>query len=380
MQRQPIKIPVNDLGRYMLRMQEPLLKCAREVIAGAHYVLGAKVREFESLFANYCGVAHCIGVANGTEALELALRGIDLGKDDYVVVAANAAMYGTTAVLAVGAKPVFADVDPDTALLGLSGISRAVANSPARPKAVIVTHLYGRAAPMAEIMEYAQQAGVKVIEDCAQAHGARLTDGRRVGSVGDIGTFSFYPTKNLGAIGDGGALTCNDDKLSQRIRQLRQYGWSAKYDNALAGGRNSRLDELQAAFLCVLIDDLDTRNARRRAIANRYSREISNPGIRLPREGGEEYVAHLYVIQCRDREQLQDHLAAHGIGSDVHYPIPDYRQAMHGGDYSTVCLPATELLSESVLTLPCFPELDDDEIDAVIAACNNWRDISKAVS
>ncbi|MCY7353811.1 MAG: DegT/DnrJ/EryC1/StrS family aminotransferase [Lysobacter sp.] len=365
-------IPVNDLKRYAAESAGSLTECAVEVLRSGHYVLGPWVNAFESTFADYCAVEHCISVANGTDALELALRAAGIVPGDAVVVAANAAMYGTTAVLAIGADPIFADVVEATALLTADTIRQAIGEATKAPRALIVTHLYGRLADMPEIIEVAKTAGMLLIEDCAQAHGAIGVDGRRAGAYGDIATFSFYPTKNLGALGDGGAVTTNDDCIADRVRKLRQYGWSSKYCNALEGGRNSRLDELQAAFLCRLLPDLERRNKRRREIANRYSLEIRNPGIATPPTAGAEYVAHLYVVTAVRRDALRAHLSSSGVGTDVQYPTPDYRQVMHGDRFARVFLPATEILCGQVLTLPCFPEMFDAEIDAVIAACNAW--------
>ncbi|MDQ3039396.1 MAG: DegT/DnrJ/EryC1/StrS family aminotransferase [Pseudomonadota bacterium] len=365
-------IPVNDLARLAAEFSGPLTERAAQVLGSGHYVLGPWVTRFEQAFAGYCGVDHCIGVANGTDALELALRALGVGPGSTVAVAANAAMYGTTAVLAVGAEPLFVDVDPVTGLMTAEGLQAADVDRDAPPVAVIVTHLYGRMAHMPALLAYARSRGIAVVEDCAQAHGATDAAGRKAGSYGDLATFSFYPTKNLGAIGDGGALTAGNTELATRVRQLRQYGWSSKYTNTLPGGRNSRLDELQAAFLCTLLPVLDARNARRRDIANRYSREIVHPAVQVPPAAGADYVAHLYVVQSPARAALSAHLRTCGIGSDIHYPTPDYRQPVHGGRFDAVSLPVTEALCEQVLTLPCFPEMHDAEVDQVIAACNGW--------
>ena len=260
-------VPVNDLARWADEVSTELADCAAQVLRSGHYVLGPWVNRFEQQFGQYCGVDHCVGVGNGTDALELGLRALGVSPGDTVAVAANAAMYGTTAVLATGAAPAFVDVDPATGLMRGSDLA-AYARNKAPPAAVIVTHLYGRLAPIAELLDVARDLGVAVIEDCAQAHGCSGPDGRKAGAFGDLATFSFYPTKNLGAVGDGGAVVTSDSEIALRVRQLRQYGWSSKYTNTLRGGRNTRLDELQAAFLCRLLPRLDERNARRRAIAN----------------------------------------------------------------------------------------------------------------
>lgn len=363
-------VPVNALDRHIAPLADELTRTSIAVIASGYYVLGPHVKAFEKEFAEYCGTSDCIGVANGTEALELGLRSIGITPGKRVAVVANAAMYGTTAVLACGAEPVFVDIDPDTHTLDAASLEAKLDVSPI--DAVIVTHLYGRLADMDAILELADEHGFTVFEDCAQAHGARNASGRRAGSFGKAASFSFYPTKNLGAIGDGGAVVTNDPGVAGTVRKLRQYGWTSKYHNELPGGRNSRLDELQAAFLRVMLPHLDGWNTRRRNIANRYSREIHNERIRVPTVGGEEYVAHLYVVETSDRTDLQRHLTDAGIGSDVHYPVGDHHQPLFGNRYIDTHLPATEAACENVLTLPCFPELTDQEVTRVIEACNRW--------
>lgn len=363
-------VPLNDPARLVASLDGLLERTAADVVASGRYVLGPRVEAFEAAFAAYCGTPHCVGVANGTDAVELALRGCGIAAGDGVVVVANAAMYATTAVLAIGAVPVFADID-DAGLMDADTLGDALARASTPPRAVVATHLYGRMADMPSILEVAQRHGLKVVEDCAQAHGAHI-DGRRAGAWGDASAFSFYPTKNLGALGDAGAVLTADHAIAGRVRQLRQYGWSGKYVNALAGGRNSRLDELQAALLLALLPGLDARNARRRAVATRYSREIVHPCIDVPAIDGERDVAHLYAVRSARRDALAAHLAASGVAAAVHYPVPDHRQPSIADRYADVALPATDAWCAGVLTLPCFPELRDDEADAVIAACNAW--------
>ena len=365
-------VPINDLARYADEVCGPLGEEAARVLKSGYYVLGPGVREFEERFAAYCGVQHCIGVGNGTDALEIALRAVGVQSKDRVLVAANAAMYGTSAVLAVGAEPVFVDVSASGAHLEPDAVEAVLETLGAAPAAVIVTHLYGRLAPMNAMVELCSSKGIAVIEDCAQAHGATGDDGAKAGSYGDAATFSFYPTKNLGAVGDGGAITCADDHIAARARQLRQYGWSSKYNNELAGGRNSRLDELQAAFLLTLLPDLDRRNGARREIANRYSREIVHPAIKVPAAAGGDFVAHLYVVRSTRRDELADHLRSSGISCEVHYPISDHLQPCHQGRFEHYVLPETQAWCSEALTLPCFPELTPEEVERVIAACNSW--------
>ncbi len=363
-------IPVNSLLRHIAPIQDELTAAAAAVVRSGYFVLGPRVSAFEQEFAAYCGVKHCIGVANGTDALELSLKAIGVSAGDSVVVAANAAMYGTSAVLACSANPVFVDTLTETATLSPEALKSALERTSV--KAVIVTHLYGRLADMDAICAICDAHGVAVVEDCAQAHGARDAKGKLAGSFGSVASFSFYPTKNLGALGDGGAVATSDPLIAEAVRKLRQYGWTQKYTNGLAGGRNSRLDEIQARMLSLMLPLLDGWNSRRREIANRYSHGIINPLIRTPKPGGDEYVGHLYVVRCDDRDSLRRHLTAAGIQSDIHYPLPDHRQPVFAGAYDSLSLPNTEADAATVLTLPCFPELDDSEADRVIEACNQF--------
>jgi dTDP-4-amino-4,6-dideoxygalactose transaminase len=257
-----------------------------------------------------------------------------------------------------------ATLDPDA-------LERALGDD-ASIRAVVATHLYGRLARMVPLLGACRARGIAVVEDCAQAHGARGADGRRAGAYGDAAAFSFYPTKNLGALGDGGAVVSNDDAIADRVRALRQYGWERKYRNTLPGGRNSRLDELQARMLSLMLPRLDGWNARRRAIAARYTREIRHRDIRVAPAGGEDFVAHLYVVHSERRDALRAHLADAGIETEVHFPVPDHHQPCHGGRHAAVPLPVTERHARTALTLPCFPELGDDEATLVIDACNRF--------
>ncbi len=337
----------------------------REVVESQRYVLGPCVQAFETEFAAYVGVPHALGVANGTDALTIALRGLGVGPGHRVLTVANAGFYSSTAIRAVGAEPVYADVDAATLDMSPVELSQALAGPSLG--AVVVTHLYGQMADMPTIAAMCRAARVPLVEDCAQAHGARH-DGRLAGSWGDVGCFSFYPTKNLGALGDGGALVTADDALADRLRALRQYGWGAKYEVVRAGGCNSRLDELQAAVLSAKLPLLDEVNARRRAIAARYGAAFAHLPLQAPGAGAEDYVAHLYVVRSAQREALRAHLGAHGIASDVHYPIADHQQPVQAPAYAGVRLPVTESACAQVLTLPCFPGMTDEQVDRVIAA------------
>ncbi len=361
-------IAINDLARNHLPHQEELRDACLRVLASGWYVLGHEVARFERDFAAYCGTNHCVGVANGTDALEIALRAIEIKPGDKVLTTANSGMYATIAITACGAEPVFVDVDPLTMNMAPDALRMVFGM---KPRAVIVPHLYGRMAEIEAITRASHQAGVFVIEDCAQAHGARR-EAKHVGSIGDIGCFSFYPTKNLGALGDGGAIVTDNAQWAERIRQLRQYGWSSKYRCELTGGCNSRLDELQAAVLAVKLPWLDTQNAARRKIANHYHQGIANPNIIAPRRESESDVVHLYVIRSSHRAQLISHLTEAGVQTDIHYPLPDYRQPVFGERFAEVHLPTTELLANEILTLPCHPALSEEEISHVIDACNRF--------
>ena len=362
-----MQVPLNDLRRVHAPHASAFRSAYERVFSRGAWVLGDEVRAFEQEFAAYCGARECIGVANGSDALEIALRAAGVAPGDRVATVANAAMYATLAIRAIGATPVYVDVDDAT--LTMSPASLRALDSLAM-RAIVVTHLYGRLADITSIAANARERGAALIEDCAQAHGARR-NGTRAGAFGTLATFSFYPTKNLGALGDGGAITTNDAGVADAVRELRQYGWRGKYRVDRAGGRNSRLDELQAAFLRARLPSLDDENARRREIVDGYARHIHHPGIRPLPPAGEDNVAHLAVVRAGDRETLRAHLSAHGVSSDVHYPIPDHRQLIMEGSRDS--LPITERACDEVLSLPCFPGMTEAEAAVVIQACNAWR-------
>ena len=362
-------IALNDLARNHQACLEELRDASDRVISSGWYVLGNETARFEGSFANYCGAGHCVGVANGTDAIEIALRAAGVGPGDRVITTANAGMYTSIAINACAAEPVFVVVDPATMNMAPDSLRAALG---LQPRVVIVTHLYGRMAAVEELAGAARDAGAIVIEDCAQAHGARR-GGRHAGTFGNIGCFSFYPTKNLGALGDGGALVTNDAALADRARQLRQYGWARKYHCEISGGRNSRLDEIQAALLSVKLGWLDRQNAARRQVAWRYFDGIHNPHITTQRRDDEADVVHLYVVRTPHRAQLAAHLSACGVQTDIHYPLPDHRQPVFASRFAAVHLPATEALANEVLTLPCHPALSEEEIAHVIDACNRFR-------
>lgn len=363
------RIAVNDLRRHAITTEATVRTSAERVLSSGWYVLGKEVEAFEREFAEYCGVGHCVGVASGTDAIELGLRALGVGRGSRVATVANAGFYTTTALMALGAEPVFVDVERETKLMDLAHLKQILGETTL--DAVVVTHLFGLLHDMEPVLDLTARAGVPVFEDCAQAHGARR-GGRAAGSFGAAASFSFYPTKNLGALGDGGAVVTGSADVAQSVRRLRQYGWGSRYRAEIKGGRNSRLDEMQAAILRAKLPLLDGWNRRRRDIATRYSREIGNPRVDRPPVHGEEYVGHLYVVVSDDREALRAHLAEASILTDVHYPLPDHRQpvlAAHGGRTG---LPVTDDLSAAILTLPCYPELSDEEVTRVISRVNSW--------
>lgn len=360
---------INDLCRHTQPLQARLNEAATRVIESGWFVLGKEVAVFENEFANYCGTTYCVSLANGTDALELALRALKIGEGNAVLTVANAGMYSSTAIFATGALPVYVDVSSDTLLLDVEKLTHVLEQH--QVDAIIVTHLYGLLANIEEVLRVAQLYDIPVVEDCAQAHGASL-QGKKAGSFGDIASFSFYPTKNLGALGDGGAVTTSRKDLADNIKKLRQYGWENKYHTVLPGGFNSRLDEMQAAILLVKLPFLDQWNARRRSIAARYTNGIANPKVITQKIYGTEYVAHLYVIRTAERELLKQYLAEASVPSDAHYPVPDYAQAAYSHLFVGMRLAVTESACAEVLTLPCFPEMTDIEVDTIIARINSW--------
>lgn len=366
------RILVNDLGPRYRRYRQDLVDAITGVIDSGWVVQGPQLRDFENAFARYLGVGHCIGVGNGTDAIEIGLRALGVGPGDPVATVANAGMYASHAIYAIGAQPIFMDVDPLSACVTLSGVQSAIAGG---ARVVIITHLYGRVVPESiEIARYCQGSNVRLFEDCAQAHGAMIA-GQRAGSIGNAASFSFYPTKNLGALGDGGAVVTSDTAMAERIKQLRQYGWTSKYAVGLSGGRNSRLDEVQAAILIKLLHHLDRENTRRRSIAQRYRTGISNSAIQLPvppTNDSAEDVCHLFVARCALRDQFRAYLQGCGIATEIHYPIPDHQQAPYSKQFTNISLPVTDRLAREVVTLPCYPDLHDEDIDYIIEAINAW--------
>jgi dTDP-4-amino-4,6-dideoxygalactose transaminase len=357
----------NDLKTINNIYELEIEQAIKRVLTSGWYILGSEVRAFEEEFADYCNVQNCIGLGNGTDALELALRSLDIGNNDEVITVANAGMYSTIAINMAGAKPVFADIDHQTLTMSANSLKEVI--SP-KTRAIIITHLYGQMADMPKLMSIASSNNIPIIEDCAQAHGAVITD-KKAGSFGIMGCFSFYPTKNLGAIGDGGAIITNDAGLAKKIRHLRQYGWTSKYQVEIPGGRNSRLDEIQAAILRVKLPYLDKQNQLRRDIAIKYNNAFAKYPILLPKKVDASYVAHLYVIRSDRRDFLKQKLLEQKISAEIHYPIPDYQQKIFGSKYQNIALANTETACKQILTLPCYPGMSDQAINQVISVVSN---------
>lgn len=360
-----MRIPVNDLQRQALSIEGELNTAVSRVIRSGRYVGGPELEAFEQAFARACSRRYCIGVGNGYDAIEIGLRGLGIGAGDEVVTVANAGGFGSLAILMTKALPVYVDIDWSTMNIDAAKVEGALTR---RTRAIIVTHLYGRLAPMEPIVRIARAAGISIIEDAAQAHGA-VRNGRPAGGYGDVGCFSFYPTKCLGAVGDAGAIVTDDEELATKVRALRQYGWRERMVAELGGGRNSRLDEIQAAVLHLKLRHLDVWNARRRAIDAAYRAAIEHPDIDWPDAAGEDHAVHLCVLRSRDRDRLRAHLTDAGVGTSVHYPVPDYGQpALKAALSGPVSLPVTERASREVLTLPNFPEMTTEEVGHVIEA------------
>ena len=340
------------------------------VAAAGTYVLGAEVAAFEGEFAAMLGATWAVGVANGTDAIELALRGLGIGAGDTVITPSHTAIATVSAISRLGARPLFVDVDAGRYTVSPSSLESLLATpSGGAAKALIVVHLYGTVADLPAILALANRSGVPVIEDCAQAHGAAL-DGRPVGTWGKAGCFSFYPTKNLGALGDGGAVVGNDPDLGSRIRLLRQYGWTTERVSAVPG-INSRLDEIQAAILRVKLPYLAAENQRRCEIASQYDHLLAGFPLETPTRISPEsaQVFHQYVVKTSERDRLRALLRDEGIETLVHYPVPAHRQpAYANAEFRVVPLGETETVARTVLSLPMFPELADEEVRLVAQA------------
>jgi dTDP-4-amino-4,6-dideoxygalactose transaminase len=341
------------------------MDAATRVIDGGRYVFGDELEQFEEAFASYCGARHTIGVASGTDAITIALQAVGVEPGDEVITAANTCIPTVVGIEAVGATPVLVDCEELTYTLDPTRIEEAVTS---RTRAIVPVHLYGQCADLSEICALAERHGIAVVEDCAQAHGAEY-EGRKAGSFGAAAAFSFYPTKNLGALGDGGAVVTNDVDVDARARLLRNYGERARFEHILRG-HNSRLDPLQAAVLAAKLPHLDEWNARRRALADLYRSGLADSGVAAPHEADRRsHVYHLYVVRVERRDSFREHLARLGIGTAIHYPIPVHRQPAYV-DLTPVgrSLDMSERLASEIVSLPLYPELSDDDVGLVVQA------------
>ena len=365
----PFSIPQTDPRAGYLAQQTAIDAAIARVLGGGLYILGNEVEAFEAVFADFIGVAHAVGCANGTDAIELALRACNIGAGDLVFTVSHTAVATVAAIERAGATPVLIDVEPGSYAMAPQELSRVLQRPPpGRPAAVLPVHIYGQSADLSALSGIARARGLRLIEDCAQSHGALYRE-RPTGSFGDVGCFSFYPTKNLGALGDGGMVATNQPDLAVALREIREYGWRDRYVSARTG-INSRLDSIQAAVLGVKLTTLAADNARRQAIADRYDVGLAELPLALPSRRPEAtHIFHQYVIRLVERDALREKLRSGGIGSGIHYPMPVHRQPAYRGRLA--CGPSgldvTERAATQILSLPMYPQLCDAAVDRVIA-------------
>lgn len=359
----------NDVKAGYLAIKDEIDAAVTRVMDSGRYILGEEVRKFEEEFSSYLGVRFGIGVGSGTDALHLALRACDIGFNDEVITVSHTAVATLAAIQLCGAKPVLVDIHPATYVIDPSRIEDAITS---HTRAIIPVHLYGYVADMVSIQSIANRYGLRIIEDCAQSHGASL-NGRQSGSWGDLAAFSFYPTKNLGALGDAGMVVTNHPDLAERVRLIRQYGWRQRYVSDIPG-LNSRLDELQAAILRVKLKYLDRSNESRRVRARLYTERLKDLDIQCPvEETPKRHVYHLYVIRAKNRDGLQAFLKEKGIETLIHYPVPVHlQQGYQYLGYRRGDLPLTERCSSEVLSLPLYPEIKESEIEEVADQIKNY--------
>jgi dTDP-4-amino-4,6-dideoxygalactose transaminase len=365
----PDAIPQTDPRAGYLAQRGAIDAAIARVLESGVYILGREVDAFEAAFADFVGVAHAVGVGNGTDALELALRGCGIGTGDLVFTVSHTAVATVAAIERAGATAVLVDVEPGRYTMAPRELSRVLHRPPpGRPAAVLPVHIYGQPADLAALSDIARAHGLRLIEDCAQSHGA-LHRGRPTGSFGDVGCFSFYPTKNLGALGDGGMVVTNDPALATALREIREYGWRDRFVSARFG-INSRLDAVQAAILGVKLGNLAAENARRQAIADRYDAGLAGLPLAVPARFPEAtHVFHQYVIRVAERDALRDRLRSVKIGCGIHYPVPVHRQPAYSGRFVSgpSGLGVTERAALQILSLPIYPQLSSAAVDRVVA-------------
>ncbi len=364
-------IPFLDLHTYNKRFENDFQKKFNSFLASGHYILGNEVKAFEEEFSAYCGTKYCIGVGNGLDALRLIIEGYKLlGKlsnGDEILVVSNTYIATIIAIKQAGLQPVLVEANAATYNFSFESIQTKITK---KTKAIMPVHLYGELSSMDEVLKIAREHNLLVIEDAAQAHGAKDKNGNKAGSLGDAAGFSFYPTKNLGALGDGGAITTNDSDLAEIVKKLRNYGSSSKYVNDEIGF-NSRLDEIQASFLRCKLPYLDTDNTKRREIATRYISGINNKKIVLPRFDDENHVFHLFVVRVEDRSHFIEHLTENGIGYLIHYPIALHHQKALK-EFKDLDFPISEMIHQQVVSIPMSPVMKDDEVSKVISVLNSY--------
>jgi dTDP-4-amino-4,6-dideoxygalactose transaminase len=363
-----LKIPSANPKAEIEELKVEINQAINSVLDSGKYILGKECETFEQEFADYNGVKYGCGVSSGTAAIHLALKALGIKTGDEVITVSHTAVATTAAIEMTGAKPIFVDISPDTFTLDPNKISELISN---KTKAIIPVHIYGHPADMDPIMEIAKHNKLYVLEDCAQAHGA-LYKGKKVGSIGDIAAYSFYPTKNLGAIGDGGIILTSNFGYFEKLKMLREYGWKNRYISEIHGF-NSRLDEIQAAILRVKLRYLDSNNFRRHEIAKKYKKLLS-PFVLTPIEKQNCFHAfHLYVIQHPKRDLLQKFLFTKGVGSLVHYPEPIHLQPLYSSS-ERLDLPITEKIKSQILSIPMYPQLKDIEIEVVVSSIMEFFD------
>ncbi|WP_190279134.1 DegT/DnrJ/EryC1/StrS family aminotransferase [Candidatus Planktophila vernalis] len=355
-----------DSSRKIAKYRSEINEAVERVFNSGNLVLGSEVASFEKEFANFLGAKYCVGTANGTDSLEIALIAVGAGLGSKVATCANAGGYSSTAISCIGATPMFMDVELESRNITIESVKYAIKQG---AQYVIATHLYGMAIrDIDQISILCKDNNVILIEDCAQAHGAEIS-GKKVGTFGSISTFSFYPTKNLGGLGDGGALITDDDELFVKLLKLRTYGWGEKYRVEIARGRNSRLDEVQAAILRVFLRHLTLDNEKRLQIAQFYNEQIQSVEILKPQWKEGQFVAHIYAVASSSRNSILEKLSHAGVGYAIHYPITDHHQIISNN--KDLSLMNSELLSNSIFSLPCYPELTHEEMCVVVEAINS---------
>jgi len=363
-------ILMNDFKAEPEALREAMLVAAKRVLDSGWYVLGKEVESFECEWSQACGVAHGVGVGNGMDAIEIALRSLDIGQGDEVITTPMTAFATVLAILRAGAIPVLADIEPDTALLSIESVKRCISKS---TKALVLVHLYGEVRDMQAWVDLCEEHGIALVEDCAQAHLATW-QGKMAGAFGKAGAYSFYPTKNLGTLGDAGMLVTQDESIAKKASSLRNYGQSVRYHHP-ALGMNSRLDEMQAAILSVRLKWLPEFTKRRQEIASAYRAKIINPLVKLlnaPQESS-SHVYHLFAIICEMREKLQAHLQFNGVQALIHYPIPIHHQEPCKNILrDPQGLSNSERYANTCLSLPCHPQMTDDDLEMVILAVNSF--------